>query len=233
MPFEWVEEIVPAAEMTEGPYYGSRCPERSDIREGRSGVNFELLIKVVDVKDFRSLPGISVDIWHCDAQGNYSGYDFDPDVQPLDVQYQAPTTPDTYLRGSQVTNDDGVVRFLSIFPGWYAARTPHIHVKVFSGDRCVLTTQLYIAEQHLNEVYTKDRNYARRVGRDTFNASDIVIGKADGPVEGCWIELFEERGYLRGESVLAVDVDAVSVRRPIPPGFRPPLGGIVHGKATR
>lgn len=232
MPFEWVTDIVPAAEMTEGPYYGGRCPERSDIREGRTGVDFELLIKVVGARDARPLPGIAVDLWHCDAQGNYSGYQFDPDAQPLNVDYQAPTTADTHLRGSQVTDDEGIVRFLTIFPGWYAARTPHIHVKLFDGERCILTTQLYIPERDLSEVYAADENYARRVERDTFNASDIVIGKA-GSVDGCWIEVFKARHGLRGESLLAVDLDAVSTRKPVPPGFRPPLGGVAHGKATR
>lgn len=233
MAFEWFKHVVQAAEMTEGPYYGSRGPERSDIREGRTGADLELLIKVVDVKNSHPLPEVTVDIWHCDAQGYYSGYQFDPDARPLDVQYQAPTTDDTYLRGSQRTNDEGVVRFLTIFPGWYSARTPHIHIKVFRNDKCILTTQLYISERHLDKVYAKDPDYARRIERDTFNASDIVIGKVDGSVDGCWIELFEEQNRLRGECVLAVAVDAISVRRPVPAGFRPPVGGIAHGKTVR
>ena len=52
--------------------------------------------------------------------------------------------PDTrYLRGAQVTNNEGVVEFTTIYPGWYQGRTVHIHAKVHLGTTTVLTTQLY------------------------------------------------------------------------------------------
>ncbi len=34
----------------------------------------------------------------------------------------------TYLRGSQLTDDNGVAQFDTIFPGHYDGRAPHIHV---------------------------------------------------------------------------------------------------------
>jgi protocatechuate 3,4-dioxygenase beta subunit len=33
----------------------------------------------------------------------------------------------TFLRGIQASDEDGVVRFESIFPGHYTGRTHHIH----------------------------------------------------------------------------------------------------------
>ena len=41
------------------------------------------------------------------------------------------TTDDlTWLRGVQQTDEDGMVEFETIVPGWYAGRTPHIHIRV-------------------------------------------------------------------------------------------------------
>ena len=36
----------------------------------------------------------------------------------------------TLLRGYQLTNQDGVVHFLTVYPGWYSGRTVHVHVRV-------------------------------------------------------------------------------------------------------
>jgi protocatechuate 3,4-dioxygenase beta subunit len=233
MAFEWVKEIVPAVEMTEGPYYGRGGPHRSDIREGLPGRTFDLLIKVVDAADGKPLKGLKVDLWHCDARGRYSGYEFDPDKQPENVQYQMPNRPGSWLRGHQVTDEDGLVRFTTIFPGWYATRTPHIHLKVFDGPRCILTSQLYLPEAQTQAIYEQDQHYRRRVSQDTFNQTDIVLAKADGPIDGCWVELIPGETSIRGESLLAVDPQAQSVRKEIPEGFRPPIGGIPHDKPVR
>lgn len=231
--FDWAKRIVPAAEMTEGPYYGKGGPVRSDIRGGRPGRDFLLAIKVVDAGTGAPLPGAVVDLWHCDAQGRYSGFDFDPDAQPENVDYQMPYLDEDFLRGAQTADAEGIVEFLTIFPGWYATRTTHMHLKVFLEGECVLTTQLYIGEGQLESVYEGDREYARKAQRDTYNRTDTVLAKTASPIEGCWVEVFEEGGRLRGESVLAVDPQARSIRKEVPKGFRPPVGGIAHDKPVR
>jgi len=38
-----------------------------------------------------------------------------------------PTDDETDLRGAQVTNAEGIVAFVTIYPGWYRGRTVHIH----------------------------------------------------------------------------------------------------------
>lgn len=233
MAFEWVKNLVPAVEMTEGPYYGRGGPDRSDIRDGLPGVDFLLAIKVVDAASSEPVQGLKVDIWHCNAQGYYSGYEFDPDLQPLSVQYQMPTNTETYLRGSQITDAGGIATFLTIFPGWYATRTPHIHVKVFKEDACILTTQLYLPEESLNRLYANHAAYFRSIERDTRNNTDIVLARTSGSIDGCWVELCGTANGFQGESLLAVDLQARSVRREIPPEFRPPLGGIPHNKRVR
>lgn len=45
---------------------------------------------------------------------------------------QVSTTTDsmTWLRGVLQTDEDGMVEFETIVPGWYAGRAPHIHIRV-------------------------------------------------------------------------------------------------------
>jgi len=50
-----------------------------------------------------------VDIWHCDAGGVYSGFESGEGER--------------FLRGAQSTNEDGIARFTTIYPGWYQGRT--------------------------------------------------------------------------------------------------------------
>ena len=205
---------------------------RSDVREGLNGTDLRLRINVVDVADGTPLPGLKIDMWHADANGRYSGYDFDPDEQPVDVAFQPPTLEETFLRGAQVTDERGRVEFLTVFPGWYAARTPHIHVKVFRGDACVLTTQLFFSGKDSDRVFDAEA-YRRRRAQDTRNHADPVIAIAKEPVDGCWVELAETAGGLLGKSVLALDPDALSDPRDAPKGYSPPLGGVIHGKPVR
>ena len=62
--------------------------------------------------------GAVVDIWHANAAGKYS-----------DVGSEG-TSGKKYLRGLQVSDANGQVKFTTIFPGWYQGRAVHIHFKV-------------------------------------------------------------------------------------------------------
>jgi protocatechuate 3,4-dioxygenase beta subunit len=90
------------------------------------------------------------------------------------VQEADPTDDGTYLRGAQVTDDDGIVRFTTIYPGWYRGRTVHIHLKVHIDKRNVLTTQLYMDEA-VNSEALRASPYDERTGRDTFNDDDSIF----------------------------------------------------------
>jgi len=61
-------------EQTEGPFYIAKHLIRSDIREDRVGTPLQLSITLKNVNTGRPIPHAAVDIWHCDAEGNYSGY---------------------------------------------------------------------------------------------------------------------------------------------------------------
>jgi protocatechuate 3,4-dioxygenase beta subunit len=62
-----------AAETTEGPYYLDLNNVRGDLREDRKGAQLDLSIAVVD-ETGAPIAGAAVDIWHCDAEGTYSGF---------------------------------------------------------------------------------------------------------------------------------------------------------------
>ena len=52
--------------------------------------------------------------------------------------------------GRARTDAEGRYRFRTIKPVPYAGRTPHIHLRVSSGEQERLTTQLYIADHPRN-----------------------------------------------------------------------------------
>ena len=117
-------------EMTEGPYYLTGEANRRDITEGRPGTPLKLALTVASVGACKPLAGATVDIWHADATGNYSGFG-------------NTTSNKTFLRGVQTTDANGTVTFDTIYPGWYQGRAVHIHVKVFAGGSAVHTGQLF------------------------------------------------------------------------------------------
>ena len=119
--------VVP--QQTEGPYFVDEKLLRSDIRADSStgavkaGAPLALAIKVSQVTPeggCAPLPGAQVDLWQCDAMGAYS----DVTDKLFDTKGQK------FLRGHQITDAAGGVKFVTIYPGWYPGRAVHIHFKV-------------------------------------------------------------------------------------------------------
>lgn len=140
--------------QTEGPYYLDIDKVRRDIREGRPGTPLVVALKV-QAADCKPLAGAAVDIWHCDATGDYSG------------------DGATFMRGTQVTDADGNAEFLTVYPGWYRGRTVHIHAKVHIDSRSELTTQLYFDDAVSDAVYAT-APYNDRGRRSTRNTNDTI-----------------------------------------------------------
>ena len=166
-------------EQTEGPYYFDADKIRRDIREDREGRRLRLALRVRDAGSCEPLPDAVVDIWHADAGGAYSGFDGGGDGtggRGGGGGGQAPTAS-RYLRGAQVTNNDGIVEFTTIYPGWYPGRTAHIHVKVHLDATTALTTQLYFDDALSDRVYAAPA-YSARGMRDQGNDSDGIFDEA-------------------------------------------------------
>ncbi len=123
-----------------------------------------------------------MDIWHADGLGAYS-----------DESSQG-TVGQTWLRGVQLTDADGLVRFTTIYPGFYQGRAPHIHVKVHTGGSHSRTrysrghvvrsgefffpeatsTRVYRTSTYTRDPNTRTRNAAGRVYTGQHGASSIL-----------------------------------------------------------
>jgi protocatechuate 3,4-dioxygenase beta subunit len=146
---------------TIGPYPSLADFFRSDIREGKSGTQLTLTIKVVAASaSCAPVSGANVEIWHVDAAGNYS-------------QYGTQTTQ-TFLRGIQTTNSSGEVTFTTIYPGWYQGRATHIHVEVTINGVSRKATQIAFPESVNNSVH-RSGVYASRGSNPMSNASDGIF----------------------------------------------------------
>ncbi len=83
---------------------------RENIIGDRTGVPLIINLIIQDTNNNCSpLPNVFVDIWHCDAHGNYSEY-----TRQNDGNF----TNKHFLRGRQTTNSQGKTNFISIYPGW-------------------------------------------------------------------------------------------------------------------
>ena len=153
---------VLAPELTEGPYYVRGEKVRRDITEKKPGVPLLLALTVVNASSCRTIRNAAVDIWHCDARGEYSA----------DIAGNPGTN---FLRGVQRTNANGVATFKTIYPGFYPGRAVHIHVKVHVGGDVVHTGQLFFPATVTNAVYRRRPYSTHGATPDTVNADDSIF----------------------------------------------------------
>jgi protocatechuate 3,4-dioxygenase beta subunit len=144
-------------DQTEGPFYIAGSLVRSDVTEGKAGVPLELRLPVQDAASCEPIRAATVEIWHCDAVGEYSA------------------GGEKFLRGAQRSDRDGHVAFRTVYPGWYQGRTTHIHVKVHVGGNVVHTGQLYFDDTVTDRVYRREP-YSSHGQRTTTNAQDGIYG---------------------------------------------------------
>lgn len=124
-------------------------------------MTMELTIKNANTS-CAELDAAMVDVWQCDALGNYSQY--------------GSLTSVNWLRGRQTTDSTGKVGFTSIFPGWYQGRAPHIHVHIYSSTgRSLLVTQIAFPKAICDTVYSQTSPYKTKGLQDTTNESDGIF----------------------------------------------------------
>ena len=154
-------------EQTEGPYFVDERLNRSDIRSDPSdgsvkeGLPLQLALRIHEIRGQACTPlqGAMVDIWHCDALGVYA------DVRDRFFD----TRGKKFLRGYQVTDASGTVRFLTIFPGWYPIRAVHIHFKIRTSPESrrgyEFTSQIYFDDALTDRIHTQAPYAAKGQGR--------------------------------------------------------------------
>jgi protocatechuate 3,4-dioxygenase beta subunit len=152
---------------TAGPYPGdgSNGPDvleqsgvvRADIRSsfGEAGGTAEgvPMTLELDIKDLANggsaFAGTAVYVWHCDREGRYS-------------MYSDGVTDENYLRGVQIADASGKVKFTSIFPACYTGRWPHIHFEVYpdqasitDATKAIATSQVALPKDVCDKVYAQ------------------------------------------------------------------------------
>jgi protocatechuate 3,4-dioxygenase beta subunit len=165
----------------EGPYFVDEKLNRSDIRsdpsngETKPGIPLQVTFNVSRLAANACAPvaGLLVDLWQCDHLGVYS------DVTDRDFN----TKGQRFLRGFQTTDANGVVRFTTIYPGWYSGRPAHLHFKIrtasSSGAGFDFTSQLYFDDAITEQVYTQEP-YAPKGQADRKNAADRYYQRSGG-----------------------------------------------------
>ena len=208
-------------DLTQGPFPTIEQIERRDITEGHAGLPLRVGVQVVD-ESCVPIPGATVEIWHCDIDGDYSAY---ADGYTDDDGAEGTT----FLRGSQVANADGIVEFHTVYPGWYAGRAVHIHAKVHIDDATVLTTQ-FLFDDALNSEVMATEPYAPFGEPNTTNDKDGVTG-GTAAEDGLLFTVADdaEIGGRRALIVVGLDPTGSSQGAAGPggggPGGSPPPGG--------
>ena len=226
---------------TAGPYPGdgSNGPDvlqqsgivRSDIRSSfgdysgtAEGVPMTLELTVSDLAG-GGVPfeGVAVYVWHCTREGGYS-------------LYSAGIEDQNYLRGVQVADADGLVRFTSVFPACYDGRWPHIHVEVYpdqagttDSTNAIATSQVALPQDVCEAVYATPGYEASvsNLARVSLT-SDNVFGDDGGAGQLASVTGDVTSGYTVR---LAVGVDTTTTPtgggtgRDGAPSGAPPAGG--------
>ena len=129
-------ELTPP--VAEGPFYPRRIPAEADADltrvAGRAkpaeGTPLAIAGRVL-LADGKPLAGARVELWQCDARGQYHHVGGDPG----DEGFQG--------YGVVATDAEGRYAFRTIRPVPYGSRPPHLHFKLAHAAARPLTTQLY------------------------------------------------------------------------------------------
>jgi protocatechuate 3,4-dioxygenase beta subunit len=216
---------------TAGPYPGdgSNGPDvleesgivRSDIRSSfgdstttAEGVPMTLELEIKDLANGgAAFAGVAVYVWHCDRAGGYS-------------MYSDGLTGENYLRGVQVADDSGKVRYTSIFPACYTGRWPHIHFEVYPGEadiadsaKAIATSQVALPKEICDVVY-QESGYEASVSNlaQVTLDSDNVFGDDGGELQLATVTGDVSSGYAVS---LSVGVDTLTT----PTAGAAPAGG--------
>jgi protocatechuate 3,4-dioxygenase beta subunit len=157
-------------EQEEGPFYIDLARVRRDIVENRPGVPLALSLTVVASDTCKPIRNAAVDVWHCDALGVYSG-------EPSEG-----SKGETYLRGIQLTDGNGLAEFATIYPGQYPGRTTHIHVKIHIGGRQSGESYSGGHVSHTGQLFSSDRRDAEVFALAPYDRNTTVLTprNADG-----------------------------------------------------
>lgn len=158
-----------------GPCYAA-TETRQDISDGNTGLPMRLLIRVLRANGCTPVTDATVDIWHTDVEGVYSGQTASPICNPTSRD----VSNESFFRGIQPTDADGIAAFDSVLPGWYPIRTSHVHFTIRTGQGAWVTSQLYFDDALTEAIYASHYDYQARGPAPVTNRNDGLID--DGPI---------------------------------------------------
>ncbi|KAK9779120.1 hypothetical protein SCAR479_03987 [Seiridium cardinale] len=154
-----------APDNANGPYFVYQELIRQDVTEGLEGIPLHLEFQFIDVNTCEPAD-VLIDIWSCNTTGQYSGISADGQGG-LDS---------TYLRGVQVTDEEGVVNFDTLFPGHYEARASHQHIIAHAGSE-VLDNGTYTGGvvAHLSQLFFDQKLIDLVEALPPYNTNQIAL----------------------------------------------------------
>lgn len=218
-------------EETAGPYPGdgSNGPDvlahsgivRGDIRSSfgefsgtAEGVPMTLELTISDLANGgAAFEGAAVYVWHCGREGGYSLYSEGVEDQ-------------NFLRGVQIADSAGKVRFTSVFPACYEGRWPHVHFEVYPDQasitdaaNAIATSQVALPKDVCESVYAESgyEDSVSNLSRVSLD-SDNVFGDDGGAAQLATVTGDVASGYT---VTLAVGVDTTTESAGGPGGAPP------------
>jgi len=210
-------------EQIVGPYFRNPKLIRRNISEGLDGIPLVLRLTIIDAMTREPVNGAIVDIWHCNARGAYSGWSKvnpDKEVDVGDIGAIPRTDDETYLRGGQFTDQKGIVRFTTIYPGFYAGRALHIHVaiRVTAGNNYLEERHVaWVGQLYFPEVASRSvlnaREYSGRTVTALTNDEDYFYTSMGGEASTLNVHTLgrdsKEDGFF-GQMTIGIDTFAIS-----------------------
>ena len=202
---------------------------RQDIRSSfgdftgtADGPQLDLELVLLGADGCTPLVGHAIYVWHCDPVGKYSLYNI---------------ADANYLRGVGVSDDNGQVKFTTIFPGCYDGRWPHIHFEIFkdaasavAGEASLLTAQLALPQDVCAALYASDPRYpgsTANLDRQTLQSDGVFGDNSAAQLAQQTLAMTGDAatGY-QGKVTIPVDFNADRTVRMGPggPGGAPPPG---------
>ncbi|KAM0599133.1 hypothetical protein ACHAPN_001507 [Verticillium nonalfalfae] len=182
--FSGQNSCVLTPEVTQGPYYVGGEYVRRNIIEEQEGVNIVLDYQVIDVDTCEPVPNVYLEMWHCNSTGVYSGVIANGNGDSSDES----NIDNTWLRGIQETDSDGVAQFESLFPGHYTGRATHIHLMAHTNATLLanqtLGNDVYAShvgqaffDQDLIDAVDKISPYSENTQDMTLNTEDSILSE--------------------------------------------------------
>ena len=148
-------------DLTENSYY-----LRQDIRETQTGVQLNLKLKIIGADNCLPMKNLRVNVWHCSKEGIYSGYNNNMNQGDANAKH---------LRGYQFTDANGLVEFVTIFPGWYNGRIAHMHFQVYVSSAYAAVSQLTFDITAKNKLYTDNPSLYPKGADPTQLSNDNIF----------------------------------------------------------